>query len=67
MEQRDVIIVGAGPAGHSAAIFNQLDGWSTLILESNWVGRQGTITYTIANYPGFPLGDGVNSVKNLGK
>jgi len=31
MEEKDVIIVGAGPAGLLAAIFTQLDGWSTLV------------------------------------
>ena len=58
MKERDVIIVGAGPAGLSAAIFTQLDGWSTLVLEANWAGGQGAIAYTVANYPGFPPGDG---------
>ena len=58
MEERDVIIIGAGPAGLSAAIFSQLDGWSTLVLEANWVGGQGAIAYTVTNYPGFPPGDG---------
>lgn len=58
MEERDVIIVGAGPAGLSAAIFTQLDGWSTLVLEANWVGGQGAIAYTVSNYPGFTPGDG---------
>jgi phytoene dehydrogenase-like protein len=38
MEERDVIIIGAGPAGLSAAIFAQFDGWNTLVLEANWVG-----------------------------
>jgi len=67
VEERDVIIVGAGPAGLSAAIFTQLDGWSTLILESNWVGGQGTIAYTVANYPGFPPGDGKMLMENMEK
>jgi thioredoxin reductase (NADPH) len=58
MEKRDVIIVGAGPAGLSAAIFTHIDGWSTLVLEANWVGGQGTIAYSVSNYPGFLPGDG---------
>lgn len=47
MEERDVIIVGAGPAGLSAAVFTQLDGWSTLVLEANWTGGQGAIAYQV--------------------
>ena len=47
MEERDVIIVGAGPAGLSAAIFTQLDDWSTLVLEADWVGGQGAIAYQV--------------------
>jgi thioredoxin reductase (NADPH) len=58
MVERDVIIVGAGPAGLSAAIFTQIDGWSTLVLEANWAGGQGAIAYSVSNYPGFPPGDG---------
>jgi len=58
MEERGVIIVGAGPAGLSAAVFTQLDGWSTLVLEANWTGGQGAIAYTVSNYPGFPPDDG---------
>jgi len=58
MEERDVIIVGAGPAGLSAAMFTQIDGWSTLVLEANWVGGQGAIAYSVSNYPGFSPGDG---------
>jgi len=65
MEERDVVIVGAGPAGLSAAIFTQLDGWSTLILESNWTGGQGAIAYTVTNYPGFPPGDGAVLMENM--
>jgi thioredoxin reductase (NADPH) len=58
MEERDVITIGAGPAGLSAAIFTQLDGWNTLVLEANWVGGQSAIAYTVTNYPGFLPGDG---------
>ncbi len=67
MEEKDVIIIGGGPAGLSAAIFTQLDGWSTLILEGNWIGGQTAIAYTVMNYPGFPPGDGAILMKNLEK
>ena len=63
--KRDVIIIGGGVAGLSAAIFTRLDGWSTLILEGNWVGGQTAIAYTVMNYPGFPPGDGAILMKNL--
>jgi len=67
MEERDVVIIGAGPAGLSAAIFTQLDGWSTLVLEGSWVGGQGAIAYTVTNYPGFPPGDGAVLMENMEK
>ena len=67
MEERDVVIIGGGPAGLSAAIFTQLDGWSTLVLEGTWVGGQGAIAYTVMNYPGFPPGDGAVLIENMEK
>jgi len=60
MEERDVIIVGAGPAGLSAAIFTQLDVWTTLVLENSWVGGQGAIAYTVTNYPASRLATAKN-------
>lgn len=67
MEGREVIVIGAGPAGLSAAIFTQLDGWSTLVLEGDWVGGQGAIAYTVTNYPGYLPGDGAILMDNLRK
>jgi len=67
MEERDVVVIGAGPAGLSAAIFTQFDGWSTLVLEGSWVGGQGAIAYTVSNYPGFPPGDGAALMENMEK
>ena len=67
MEQNDIVIIGAGTAGLSAAIFAKLDGWSTLVLEANWVGGQGSIASTVVNYPGFPPGDGAMLMDNLEK
>ncbi len=65
MEERDIVIVGAGPAGLSAALYTKPDGWSTLVLESDWVGGQGAIAYTVKNYPGFPTGDGAVLMANM--
>ena len=67
MEEREVVVIGAGPAGLSAAIFTQFDGWSTLVLEGSWVGGQGAIAYTVSNYPGFPPGDGAALMENMEK
>jgi thioredoxin reductase (NADPH) len=67
MEERDVIIIGAGPAGLSSAIFTTLDRWNTLILEREWVGGQVTIAYTVMNYPGYLPGDGAVLMENLEK
>jgi thioredoxin reductase (NADPH) len=67
VEERDVVVIGAGPAGLSAAIFTQFDGWSTLVLEGSWVGGQGAIAYTVSNYPGFPPGDGAALMENMEK
>ena len=67
MEERDVVVIGAGPAGLSAALFAKLDGWSALLLEGNWIGGQGAIAYTVSNYPGFPAGDGAVLMENMEK
>lgn len=48
----DVIIVGAGPAGLSAAIYMARAKYKVLVLEKEKVGGQITITSEIVNYPG---------------
>lgn len=49
----DVIIVGGGPAGLTAAIYTSRAGLSTLILEKMSLGGQASLTYRVDNYPGF--------------
>jgi len=52
----DVIIIGAGSAGLTTAIYTARDGWSTLILEKDAPGGLAASTHDIENYPGFPQG-----------
>lgn len=50
----DLIIVGAGPAGLSAAIYAQRARLNTVVLEQNYMcGGQVINTYEVDNYPGF--------------
>jgi thioredoxin reductase (NADPH) len=59
----DILIIGAGPAGLTAAIYAARSGKKTLILEGRSPSRLG-IDYTIENYPGFPS---IGSRELLGK
>lgn len=52
----DVIILGAGPAGLTAAIYTSRAWLKTLVLESAMVGGNAAIADHIDNYPGFPFG-----------
>ena len=52
----DLVIVGAGPAGLTAAIYAARDGLDTLVIERSGVGGQAGVTQEIENYPGFPQG-----------
>ena len=52
----DVIIVGGGPGGYTAALYATRAGLSTLILEKMAVGGQMAATSVIENYPGFDEG-----------
>jgi len=52
----DVVIIGAGPAGLSAAIYTGRARLSTLVIERGMPGGQILMTDWIENYPGFPEG-----------
>ena len=58
----DLIIVGAGPAGLSAAIYAQRALLNTIVLEQEAVGGQVILTSEVDNYPGVPHTDGFTLV-----
>ncbi len=60
----DVVIVGAGPAGMSAAIYATRKNLSTLIIASDIGGQLGT-TYEVNNYPGFQMITGPDLVQQF--
>ncbi|MDX6429365.1 MAG: thioredoxin reductase, partial [Streptosporangiaceae bacterium] len=53
---RDVVIVGAGPAGLAAAVYAASEGLNVLVVESNSPGGQAGSSSKIENYLGFPSG-----------
>jgi thioredoxin reductase (NADPH) len=53
---RDIIIVGAGPAGLAAAVYGASEGLDVLIVESTAPGGQAGSSSAIENYLGFPTG-----------
>ena len=52
----DFAVVGAGPAGLSAAVYGAADGLRTLVIESKAPGGQAGTSSMIRNYLGFPRG-----------
>lgn len=57
-ELYDLIVVGAGPAGLSAAIYMARAKYRVLVLEKDKIGGQITITSEVVNYPGIEMTSG---------
>ena len=53
---RDVVIVGAGPAGLAAAVYAASEGLDAVVIEADFPGGQAGSSSKIENYLGFPTG-----------
>ena len=56
IDECDLVVVGAGPAGLTAAVYAASEGLQTLVLEESVSGGQAGSSPMIRNYPGFPHG-----------
>ncbi|MDR0382228.1 MAG: FAD-dependent oxidoreductase [Oscillospiraceae bacterium] len=62
---RDLIVVGGGPAGLTAAIYAARAGLSVAVAERGFAGGQMTATADIVNYPGFEMIDGAELARRM--
>lgn len=65
MNRYDIIIVGGGPAGLTAAIYAARTGKSVLLLERNVLGGQITFAPLVENYPGIPQLNGSEFAESM--
>ena len=62
----DLVIIGGGPGGYTAALYGARAGLSVLVLEKLSAGGQMALTQQIDNFPGFPEGaDGFELAENM--
>jgi len=68
LKERDIIIIGSGPAGLTAAIYASRSGYEPMVIEGVPAGGQLLITTDVENFPGFPEGvSGPELVDNMRK
>jgi len=65
MEDWDLIIIGAGPAGLTAGIYAGRSRLETLILEEKMPGGEAAVTPLVENYPGFETISGLELIEKM--
>ena len=65
MEKRELVIIGAGPAGLTAAVYGKRAGLDTLVIEKGKPGGQILITSEIENWPGTVTESGAGLAEKL--
>ena len=63
----DIAIVGAGPAGLTAAIYALRDNKNVILFEKDEMGGQALYSSKIVNIPGFPEINGYDFIENVKK